>query len=121
MTKRPDVSTVALNPKAAMQAAAQGIETAAPSPASAPAPKAKTKPAEPVKQPATAAVMTQVEAGGYKAPSRSGKRQVTLWFDPAVVKQLKQIALDEDTTIQALGAEAFNDLFAKRRKPRIAS
>ena len=30
------------------------------------------------------------------------------------------IAVEEDTTLQAIMAEAFNDAFAKRGKPRIA-
>ena len=54
------------------------------------------------------------------APSREGKKAVTGFFDPAVSRQLKQIALEEDSNIQALLREALNDLFAKRGKSPIA-
>ena len=61
------------------------------------------------------------EAGrGYVAPARRGKKAVSGHFDPAVQKQLNQIALDEDSSVQELLREAINDLFAKRGKPRIA-
>lgn len=54
------------------------------------------------------------------APSRQGKKAITGFFDPAVSRQLKQIMLDEDSTIQALLAEALNDLFVKYGKKPIA-
>lgn len=54
------------------------------------------------------------------APSRTGKKMVSGHFDPAVPRQLKQLALDRDTTVQNLIAEALNDLFAKHGKQRIA-
>ncbi|MBD2336139.1 hypothetical protein H6G64_03920 [Calothrix sp. FACHB-156] len=41
-------------------------------------------------------------------------------FDPAVSKQLKQLALEQDTTVQGLFAEAVNDLFEKYGKKPIA-
>lgn len=52
--------------------------------------------------------------------SRDGKRSVVGYFDPAVSKQLKQIALDEDSNVQELIREAINDLFIKRGKLPIA-
>ena len=48
-----------------------------------------------------------------KQPSRVGKRVLTIYLDPLAWKQLRQLALDEDTTTQALGEEAVNLLFAK--------
>jgi hypothetical protein len=56
----------------------------------------------------------------YVAPARRGKKAVSGHFDPAVQKQLNQMALDEDSSVQALLREALNDLFAKRGKPTIA-
>ena len=53
-------------------------------------------------------------------PSREGKKTVAGHFDPAVSRQLRQIALDENRTVQELLREALNDLFAKRSKPPIA-
>jgi hypothetical protein len=55
-----------------------------------------------------------------KPPSRQGKRAVTGFFAPEVNKQLKQIALDKDSNIQALLAEALNLLFKKYGHPPIA-
>ncbi len=61
-----------------------------------------------------------VKKQSKKPPSRTGTKAITGHFDPAVSKQLKQIALDEDSTIQALLAEALNDLFKKYGKSPIA-
>jgi hypothetical protein len=52
-------------------------------------------------------------AGSERPPSRVGKRLVAGHFDPVAVRQLKQLALDQDTTGQALLTEALNDLFTK--------
>jgi len=53
-------------------------------------------------------------------PSRKGKKAITGFFDPAVSKQMKQIGLEQDRTLQDLMAEAINDLFQKHGKPPIA-
>jgi len=53
-------------------------------------------------------------------PARIGKKQIAGFFDPVVARQLKQIALDEELTVQALLAEGINEVFAKRGKPPIA-
>lgn len=39
---------------------------------------------------------------------------------PGAIRQLRIMAAEEETTSQALIAEAFNLLFAKRGKPQIA-
>ncbi len=44
----------------------------------------------------------QEESRLAQPPSRQGKKAITGHFDPAVSRQLKQIALDRDTTVQAL-------------------
>ncbi len=49
-------------------------------------------------------------------PSRKGKKIISGYFDPAVARQLKQLALDNDATVQALLTEALNDLFVKYNK-----
>lgn len=46
-------------------------------------------------------------------PSRRGKKAIAGHFDPAVARQLKQLALDHDATVQSLLTEALNDLFEK--------
>lgn len=48
-----------------------------------------------------------------RPPSREGKRVLSVYLDPLAWKQLRQLALDADTTTQALGEEAVNLLFAK--------
>lgn len=56
----------------------------------------------------------------HTRPCRTGKRVVAGYFDRAVSKQLRQLALDEDASLQDLLREAINDLFVKRGKPPIA-
>ena len=48
-----------------------------------------------------------------RPPSREGKRVLSVYLDPLAWKQLRQLALDFDTSTQALGEEAVNLLFAK--------
>ena len=52
--------------------------------------------------------------------SRQGKRHIAGYFDPAVLRQLKGICAEEETTIQALLAEGFNAVFVSRGKAPIA-
>ena len=54
-------------------------------------------------------------------PDRDGKSNVTGYYSNAVKKQLRQLCVDHDTTIQGLLAEAINLLFEKYGKPAIAS
>lgn len=60
------------------------------------------------------------EAAQSVPPSRAGKKIISGHFDPAVTRQLKQLALDRESTVQNLLAEALNDLFAKHGKSLIA-
>lgn len=53
-------------------------------------------------------------------PSRQGKKAVSGHFDPEASRQLKQLAIETDSTVQTLLAEALNDLFTKHGKPPIA-
>ncbi len=59
-------------------------------------------------------------ASSHDRPSRAGKRVIAGHFDPAAARQIKQLALDQDTSVQALLGEALNDLFTKHGKPPIA-
>ena len=54
-----------------------------------------------------------------QAPSRRGKKALIGYFDPGVSKQLKLLALEEDSTVQQLLGEALDLLFQARGKPRI--
>ena len=49
-------------------------------------------------------------------PGRRGTKTISGHFDPAVSRQLKQIALDQDSNVQDLLTEALNDLFVKHHK-----
>jgi hypothetical protein len=52
--------------------------------------------------------------------SRLATKPITLHFPKEVRDQLKILAVQRDSTIHKLGAEAFNMLFAKYGKPEIA-
>ena len=77
------------------------------------------RPAATIEEPATAAV-EPVETTTQRPPSRAGKRVLSIYLDPLAWKQLRQLALDTDTTTQALGEEAVNLLFEKHRLNRSA-
>jgi hypothetical protein len=53
-------------------------------------------------------------------PSRVGRVLIAGHFAPQVQKGLKQLALDQDSTVQALLTEAIDMLFAKYHRPEIA-
>ena len=69
------------------------------------------------------------EAGGVETerkPRKVGKprpemKQAIVYQPPAVMKQLKMLAAELDTTQQKLWAEALNMMFQKYGKPPIAS
>ena len=69
--------------------------------------EAASKPGSPTPQP-------------YSRPSRQGKVAVTGFFDPRVRRQLKVMAAEGDTTVQALLTEALNNVFAKHGRPEVA-
>ena len=54
------------------------------------------------------------------ATARSTRKQIAGYFEPEVARALRRLAMDRDTTQQALLAEALNDLFAKHRMARLA-
>ncbi|MBR8840464.1 MAG: hypothetical protein DSM106950_42385 [Stigonema ocellatum SAG 48.90 = DSM 106950] len=55
-----------------------------------------------------------------RPPSRQGKKALGAFVTQETSKQLKQIALDENTSVQNLVVEALNDLFIKYGKRPIA-
>ena len=76
-----------------------------------------TKPDQQPEQPAAVEASTPAS---YTAPSRRGKRTIAGHFHPEVWKQLHAIALEEDSSLQALLREGINYVFAARGKPEIA-
>jgi hypothetical protein len=66
---------------------------------------------------ATAQVAT---VAGYKAPSREGKTNITAYLSPDYKGSLRLIQARTNKSLQALMAEALNDLFVKYDVPTIA-
>jgi len=64
-------------------------------------------------EPAAAVPTDEARPTTTRPPSRAGKRVLSVYLDPLAWKQLRQLALDADTSTQALGEEAINLLFAK--------
>ena len=65
------------------------------------------------------AAHAQDEAPEAPAPrrrvsSRQGTKGVLIHLDPKMARRLKVLAAEEDTTIQALGVEAFTALLESR-------
>ena len=84
------------------------------------------KPLDELKQLQEYGQETEVEAPTPKQtdtkvpPSRRGKRHISGYFDPEVLKQVKIICAEEDKTVNQLLAEALNALFIDKGKPPIA-
>jgi hypothetical protein len=100
------------NPRSSLQAVLERQAQSAPLPTPAP----KRRPAAP-KQ---AAVHEGDKADKFYRPSRDGRKLIAGHFDPKVAKQLKLLAVEEDTTVQALLEEALDLLFVKKGKDRVA-
>ena len=69
----------------------------------------------------TVAAEAALKPSIHARPSRKSAKHIGGYFDPVVSKQLRQIALEEDSSVQALLGEALDMLFQSRRKPTIAS
>ncbi len=55
----------------------------------------------------------------FHRPVRDGRRFMGGHFDPKVIKHMKHLAVEEDTTTQALLEEAIDLLFLEKGKGRI--
>ena len=64
--------------------------------------------------------LAEPEPHAQRAPSRRGRKAVTIYLDAAAHRQLRMLALEEGRSVQDLSVEAFNDLFQKHGKARIA-
>jgi len=56
-----------------------------------------------------------------RSGAREGAKHIGGYFTPQVSKQLRSLAVVEDTTVQDLLAEALNMLFQSRSLPMIAA
>ena len=81
---------------------------------------AATKTVEPKRPEPVAAPALPVDRRYIPPPSRNGTAPVTVHISPEARKILRQLALDEDTSLQSLMVEAVNMLLAQRGKPEIA-
>ena len=50
----------------------------------------------------------------WRGKARKGKKGVLIYVEPQLSKGLRQLALDEDSTVQAIGREALESLLAQR-------
>ena len=71
----------------------------------------------PAAEPAPAAPAVRPEK--FYRPSRDGRRFLGGHFAPNVVRQMKMLAAEEDTTTQALLEEALDLLFIKKGRGKI--
>lgn len=80
--------------------------------------KSQSTPAEPSIEPIAS---VDVSPPAKRAPSRVGRVLIGGHFVPDVQIELKVIAAQERTSVQALLAEGINAVFARRHKPQIAT
>ena len=82
--------------------------TATPAPAAAPATRAK-----PASAPAPVAAPDPVPAGPARPVSREGRKQIAGFFSPDMSLAMHMLARRQGRSLQALMAEAFNDVLRK--------
>ena len=61
------------------------------------------------------------KTAGSDTVEQSRGKHIGGYFDPAVSKQMRAIALEEDCSVQALLEEALDMLFQSRNLPQIAT
>ena len=60
------------------------------------------------------------EVNNKVPPSRRGKRHISGYFEPEVLRHVKIICAEEDKTVNQVLADALNALFENLGKPPIA-
>lgn len=86
------------------------------------APRSTTKKAKPEQeaQMVTAAeIIKETPTGGYMAPSREGKTNITAYLSPDYKSSLRLIQARTGKSLQTLIAESLNDLFSKYDVPTV--
>ena len=76
-----------------------------------PAPATQPTPSE--REPTPPTQPEKTRGGGYRSPSRVGKRAAVAWLEPEAVKQLNMVAIQRDTEVQKILLEAINEWFAR--------
>ena len=89
-------------------------------PPQAAAPSAEPKPAPTRARKRIGGAAAGGNTGAQVTPSRVGTKMIGGHFAPEVSTRLRLLAVEEDTTVQALLEEAISDLLTKKagRKPR---
>ena len=106
--------------QAVLDKAAAGSEAPPAGPAAAAPAKSQAATARARSTAARVPPVRSAEAGErFFRPSREDKKLIAGHFDPKVAKQLKLLAVEDDTTVQALLEEALDLLFAKKGRARI--
>jgi hypothetical protein len=67
-------------------------------------------------EPSPVASISALETGGKRRPAREGKKGVLGHFSPELSRALNILAIEENTTVQALMGEAFDLLMRARGK-----
>ena len=76
-------------------------------------------PPDPASAAAPEAPASEHKGAKFYRPSRDGRRLIAGHFDPKVAKQMKLLAAEEETTVQALLEEALDLLFVKKGRGKI--
>ena len=76
--------------------------------------------AEPAAQDTVTESLAAKAPASTRPPSRVGKRVLSIYLDPIAWRQLRELALDLETSTQVLAEEAINLLFEKHRRNRSA-
>ncbi len=74
-----------------------------------------------VEPPAVEEVVVPPVPEKVRRPGRTGTRLIGGHFPPEVARQLRMLAAEEDTTVQALLEEAIDLLFVKKGKAAISA
>ncbi|MDD2800032.1 MAG: hypothetical protein PHE96_01125 [Methylococcales bacterium] len=86
------------------------------------APRSATKKAKPEQEAqivAAADPIKETPTGGYMAPSREGKTNITAYLSPDYKSSLRLIQARTGKSLQTLIAESLNDLFSKYDVPTV--
>lgn len=122
MSTKPSLSAL-------MKRAAHGPapEAEAPAPVLAPVASAPAialvAPAPVATAPAVVPALAQVpppQTAEMRTSGRNGKKPLSVWVTPEARRTLRQLAAEQDRTIESLIGEGLNDLFQKYQKPRLA-
>ena len=73
---------------------------------------------EPIRKP-RARKTPQADAKSFERPSRQNTRLIGGHFPPEISRQLRILAAEDDTTVQALLEEAIDLLLAKKARGRL--